>query len=93
MFIGSLELLIKLYDPRSLKEKRSIVKSLIRRLGNKYNISVAEVNNQEDLNLLALGIAVVSGSKVQNERLLWQVINFIDNDGNLEILSQDINIY
>ena len=41
----------------SLKEKRMIVKSLIAKLQNKYNVSVAEVDEQDTHQIIVIGVA------------------------------------
>ena len=44
----------RLYAPwvHSLKEKRSIVKSLIAKLRNRYHVSAAEIDEQEDAEII-----------------------------------------
>ena len=44
MFVGILTVDISLGDIFSLKEKRQIVKSIIGRIRNRYNVSIAEVD-------------------------------------------------
>ena len=43
MKIGILEITLLLYEVTSLKEKRIILKSLIQKLKNRYNISISEI--------------------------------------------------
>ena len=44
----------------SLKEKRMVVKSIIAKLQNKFNISVGEIENQDIHNLITIGIASIA---------------------------------
>ena len=44
MIVGTGKIKFKLYDINSLKEKRKIVKSIINRIKNKFNISIAETD-------------------------------------------------
>ena len=44
MKIGILEITLLLYEVNSLKEKRIILKSLIQKLKNRYNISISEIS-------------------------------------------------
>lgn len=55
----------ELYIPglTSLKEKRSIIKSLKQRLKNNHNISISEVGFQDKLQRCGLGISLVSLSQ------------------------------
>ena len=50
-----------LYAPwvRSLKEKRMIVKSLISKLQNRYHVSVAEIEDQDNHKKITIGIAAI----------------------------------
>ena len=59
MIIGSLKFRLHLRDCHSLKEKRRVIKSLKDLLGNKFNISVAEVEDQDQWQFAEIGIAVV----------------------------------
>ena len=47
MIIGACTITLHLHGVRSLKEKRSIIKSLQARLRNEFNVSVAEVDAQD----------------------------------------------
>ena len=45
---------------RTLKEKRTIVKSVVERLRNRFNASVAEIEDLDEVGLATIGAAVVS---------------------------------
>ncbi len=78
---------IKLYAPacHSLKEKRMIVKSLVQRAGNKFNISIAEVDEQDYCQTIVLGAACVSNARAQANAVLDQVMRFIEGNTEAEI--------
>ena len=61
MIIGGLTLQLRLPMSHSLKDKRSIVKSVIARLRNEFNVSVAEVAEQDLRQIAVIGVACVSG--------------------------------
>ena len=86
MIIGTAE--IKLYAPWvfSLKEKRMVVKSIIAKAQNKFNISIAEVGEQDTLQTIILGIACVAGTVRQSDSIIDHVINFIESNTEAEIL-------
>lgn len=86
---------IKLHIPESgsLKDKRRIVKSLVSRLRNQYNISVAEVDDQDLWQLVTLGISCVSNHNQHVDEILTKVISFITNNyPELEIVDQQSEI-
>lgn len=86
MFIGIVEIDLKIFHAYSLKEKRSVLTSLIRRLSNRYNISIAEVDNLDKLNYTTIGISTVSNSKSHVQISFDKILEFIDNDERLEII-------
>ena len=86
MIIKSAE--IKLYAPfvHSLKEKRMIVKSLTERIKNRFNVSIAEVAEQDTHQTIVLGIACVAESKAYAESVIEKVIGFIEGNCEAEIV-------
>jgi uncharacterized protein YlxP (DUF503 family) len=86
---------IKLHIPenQSLKDKRRIVKSIISRLRNQYNISIAEVDDHDLWQLATLGISCVSNNGQHIDETITKTINFIvQNYPELEIVSQETEI-
>ena len=81
MLIGVLEIQLVLQGIRSLKEKRSIVKSVIGRLQTRYNLSIAEVDHQDSKQCAVLGLAVVSNDSRFIDQQLDTLLNFIRADG------------
>jgi uncharacterized protein YlxP (DUF503 family) len=73
MIVSSLRM--KLYAPNchSLKDKRMIVKSLINRTRNKFNVSIAEVEEQDYYQTIVIGVVCVSSSRVQANMLSLQI--------------------
>ena len=63
MAVGILHLELRLLSPRSLKEKRSILKPLKNYLQTEHNLSVAEVEHQEVYRLSGLEVAMVSNDR------------------------------
>lgn len=66
MIIGILHFELLIHDAGSLKDKRSVVKSVKDRLHREHMVSVAEVGSLEILNQAVLGLAVVGndGAKI-----------------------------
>ena len=82
---------IELYIPtsHSLKDKRRVVKSLIERVKNKFNVSIAEVDRQDNWQHAVLGMATVSNESVHVRQTLNTITKFIENN---EDLSEVVNI-
>jgi len=76
----------------SLKEKRMIVKSIIAKVRNKFNVSIAEI---EDLDLhqsIVIGIVCVSNSTSLSSSIIQNVMNFIESNTETEVLDIIIEI-
>ena len=86
MIIETLE--IKLYASwvHSLKEKRMIVKSLIAKIRNKFNVSIAEVDDQDVHQSIVLGLACVAGNTALADSMIDNVITFIENNSETEVI-------
>jgi Uncharacterized protein conserved in bacteria len=86
MIVGAVK--ITIYAPwvHSLKEKRMVVKSLCAKIKNKFNVSVAEVADQDIHQRIVLGIVcVVSEASVANS-MVDNVLNFIERNTEGEII-------
>ncbi|HAK42992.1 MAG TPA: DUF503 domain-containing protein [Clostridium sp.] len=70
----------------SLKEKRMVIKSLMQRLKNKFNISVGEVDEQDIHQTLVIGITGVCGSSAQVDSTIESIISFIEENTDAEII-------
>ena len=79
----------------SLKEKRMVVKSIIAKLQNKFNISVGEIENQDIHNLITIGIASIALDAKVCDSTIEHIINYIEDITDAEIINieQEIKIY
>jgi len=73
----------------SLKEKRMIVRSVKERLKNKFNISIAECDNQNLHQIISIGIVSLCESSSQVDAKAEDIINYIECNTDAEII--DIN--
>jgi len=92
MFVGSIQVELHLPGVLSLKEKRFALKSIKTKLGNQYNISIAEVDYHDKWQRAMLGIACVSKDKKFINETFSKVIKFIDNDHRVEIIDHLIEM-
>lgn len=92
MIIGRCLIRLRLFSPNSLKEKRRILKSLIERLKSRYNISIAEVGENDSWQIAEIGIAVVANKAVFADEVINKIVRFIDNFDSVEIIDIDIEM-
>jgi uncharacterized protein YlxP (DUF503 family) len=94
MHVGVCRIELRLPENHSLKGKRQVIKSIITRLQNRFNISVAEVDNQDLWQLATLGIACVSNHRRHADETLANVIKFVaQNYPDVELLSSEIETF
>ena len=70
----------------SLKEKRMIVLSLCKRLTNKFNVSVSEVDHQDVHQSIVIGICSVGTSRYVLQALKEKILDFIEDNTDAELL-------
>jgi len=93
MNVGVCIVKLRLPENQSLKGKRQVLKSITTQVGNKFNVSVAEVSDQDLWQLATLGICCVSNDKRHANEILSKVMNFIANGrSSVEILNYEIEI-
>lgn len=80
MPIGLLTLHIHLPGCRSLKEKRSRLKPLLARLHREFNISVAELDDQDHWGSAILGCLLISNDAAYTQRALSNVVNWLETN-------------
>lgn len=84
--------LIFLSAPTSLKEKRQVLRRIKDRVKNKFDVSIAEVGNQDLWQRGELGVAVVTTDSTASEQILNSVLNYIESEGTVEIVGRDIEL-
>lgn len=86
MQVAAIRVELRIRDMRSLKDKRRVVKSMIADIGRSHPVAVAEVDHQELWQRAALGIAAVSTTPGQVERMLRAVTADLDRRDDVEVL-------
>jgi len=79
MVVGVCTMELSMPDNASLKDKRHVVKSVIDRLRNEFNVSVAEVGAQDQWQWAVIGVACVSSDRDYAQGLLDRVVNWVRN--------------
>ena len=70
----------------SLKDKRQVCRSLIDKTRQRFNVSIAEVDTQDIHRTLTVGVAIVSGEAAHAERSLNEVIRFMEEHADAELI-------
>ena len=86
MIVGLCTLELYLPNGHSLKAKRQVLLSLKDRLRDKFNVSVAEVGDQDLWQKAVLGIACVANETGYVSQVLDQVVNVVRSMPAVELL-------
>ncbi|HHU60728.1 MAG: DUF503 domain-containing protein [Bacillota bacterium] len=86
MLIGTLLVEVHIPQSGSLKEKRTVIKSMIQRIQNRFNVSIAEINNKDLWQRATVGVAMVGDNRAYLERKMQLLINFMDDDPRWEVI-------
>ncbi len=93
MMVGVCRVTLRLPENGSLKGKRQVIKSLMARVRNRYNVSIAEIDNQGSWQIASLGISCVSNSNGHANEVLTKVVGFIRASRlDAEVLDWDVEM-
>jgi hypothetical protein len=92
--VGVCKLKIHIPGSRSLKDKRSVVKSLVMRLQKQFNISIAEVDDHDLWQMTTIGLACVSNNTNHVDEVISAAISLIGRDfPTIEIVEKELETY
>jgi uncharacterized protein YlxP (DUF503 family) len=93
MNVGVAKVSLRIPENMSLKGKRQVIKSIIGRVRGRFDVAVAEVDDNDAWQLAIIGICTISNNKRHSNEVLSKVINFIENGHfDAEILDYSLEI-
>ncbi len=93
MNVGVCKITLRIPENMSLKGKRQVLKSITSRVRNKFNVAVAEVDNNDVWQMATVGICYISNNKRLSNQVISRVVNFIEASRfEIEILDYEIEI-
>jgi hypothetical protein len=91
--VGSLRLTLRLAENGSLKGKRQVIRSVIARLRNRFNVAAAEVEDNDRWQIATLGVVCVSNSARHAQEMLSEVLAFVEHERlDAEIIDSEIEV-
>ena len=85
MIIGTCKLYMSADWVNTLKEKRMVTKSIIERVKNRFNVSIAEIEDQDVHRSIVIGFACVTNSSRLADEIVQNVLNFIEKNTDAEV--------
>lgn len=92
MVIGSGIIDIWIVESRSLKEKRGVLSRILKRTQNEFNISIAEIGENDHWKRAKIGFAVVGNDHRYINGKVDHVLRFIDSLQLAEVLNANIEM-
>ena len=92
MVVGIGIITFRLHDCRSLKGKRKVVKSIISRLRNNFNASVAEIGSNDIHQRAEIGFSLIGNDQSIINSKIDKMINLAENLGLAEIIDTEMEI-
>ena len=93
MVVGTGVIILRIEGCRSLKEKRRVVKSMIARLSNAFNLSVAETGDNDVYQRAEIGFAVVGNDRGVVNSKVDKIFNTAENMAVAQVLSTKMEIF
>ncbi|MEW5761705.1 MAG: DUF503 domain-containing protein [Bacillota bacterium] len=93
MFVGVLTVDLFLPGAASLKDRRRVLRGLLDRLRNRYNVASAEVGGNGSWKAVTVGIVTISNSAGHVERLLARVLQYIEAIPEIEVTSHLLEVW
>ncbi len=92
MVVGLGMITFRLHDCHSLKEKRKIMKAIINRLRNRFNVSIAEVGSNDMYWKTEIGFALVGNDRKTINSKTDKIFNLADRLGLAEIIDTQMEM-
>jgi len=93
MNIGVLQIRLRLPENLSLKGKRQELKSITVRLRNQFNVSVAEIADNDLWQVATIAVCVVSNDQRFSNEVLSKAVNLVDSGCfDVEFLDYEIEV-
>ena len=91
MIIGVCRISLRIPENMSLKGKRRVLKSIKAQAKNRFDVAIAEIEDQHLWQMATLGVCCLSNDSRYTNKVLSKVVNFIAN-GRFEVEMLDYKI-
>src|SRR5690242_19751712 len=94
MYVAVCQLTLHIGMSASLKDKRQVVRSVLQRLRNQFEVSAAEVGTQESWQVATLGFAYVSGSAQHAQEVVEHARRYVEESRpDVEVSDTQIDVF
>ncbi|WP_455717747.1 DUF503 domain-containing protein [Anaerosporobacter sp.] len=86
MKIFALEIKLRAIWVHSLKEKRMIVQSIVKKIRNEFNVSVGEISEQDIHQIIVIGIVGLTLEEKHLEERMEEILHYVEVNTDAEII-------
>jgi hypothetical protein len=92
MITGCGIIILRLHGCNSLKEKRKIIKSIIGKIRNHFNVAMAEIGDNDIYQKARIGFAIVGNDRQTVNSKMDKIFNMVENLGLAEVVETDMEL-
>jgi uncharacterized protein len=92
MIVGTLRVRLLVRDARTLKDKRQVLQSIKDRLRQSFNVSVAEIEAQENPRSIVLGMAMVCNESHPIKQAFGEIVNALKAHPIAEFVDSEMEV-
>lgn len=92
MIVGVLRVELSLPGSHSLKDKRRLLRSLLDRLHQTFNVSAAEIDHQDHWRHAELGVSCVSSSSAHANAVLSKVLTVVEREAEIVVTGVELEL-
>src|ERR1043166_6005770 len=92
MIVGTLRVRLLVREARTLKDKRQVLSSIKDRLRQSFNVSVAEIEANDNRQIIILGMAMVSNEAHPIKQTLGQIVDALKSHPIAEFLDYEMEV-
>ena len=89
MFVLALEMQLHIGHAQSLRDKRSVVRSIVDGARRRFDVAAAEVDHQQLWQRCALGFAAVGGTQQHTAEVIDEVSRFVWSFPEVDVLDEE----
>jgi uncharacterized protein YlxP (DUF503 family) len=78
MYVAVCQMTLHIGMSASLKDKRQVVRSVLQRVRNRFEVAAAEVGTQESWQVATLGLSCVSGSAKHAQEVIERAARYVE---------------
>ena len=92
MIVGAAVVELHVHESQSLKAKRGVIRSIVGRLRNRFNVSVSEVGGQGTWQRAAIGLSMTGSEEIPLRRALEKAVAAIEQMHLAEVVASEIEM-